>query len=839
MANPHESGRGEHGRPAPAVSGAENPVIDEFRRWGYLEASLDPLGLALPRRHPELPTEGEEAARARGWYCGPIGVEFMHIADPARRHWVQGRMEQPIPPIDAPAVLERLVRADLFEEVLHGRYPGSKRFSLEGVTGVIPLLDEVLETAGGNGLEETLIGMSHRGRLNVMAQIVGRPALDVYAGFEDADPKSVLGSGDVKYHMGATGAYRMKDGRTLRVKLVSNPSHLEAVYPVALGRTRARQVREGENARRRILSIVLHGDAAFAGQGITAEALNLAELPGYSVGGTIHVVVNNQLGFTTPDREEHSSAFGTDVAHRLPVPIFHVNGEDLPALVHVARLATEFRYAFDSDVIVDVIGYRRHGHSEVDDPTITQPRMYKAIASHPPLWKVFAARAGIDAGDLPARIRAEYGQAQEDAKQLGARVALAQLPGYWSEYVGGCHNASYELDTGVPLEDLRAMAADLTTWPADFAIHPKVGKLLEQRAEMVAGSRRLDYGMAEALAFGSLLRQGVPIRLSGQDSERGTFSQRHAVLIDVETEQKYTPLARVGAGLARCEIHNSPLSEAAVLAFEYGFSRDYPEALVLWEAQFGDFANSAQVVIDQFLSAGEDKWSLLSGLVLLLPHGYEGQGPEHSSARIERFMQLAGEDNLQVCQPSTAAQYFHLLRRQALRRWRKPLVVFTPKSMLRHPGSSSGIEELTAGRFQTVRLDDEALPDARRILIGTGKIVNELRAERKRRGDTRTAIMGLEQLYPFPLTPLTQAIKAYAGARELVWVQEEPKNMGAHFYVMPRLRTIFGSGVTSVKRRASASPATGSGKAHQMEQQALLALAFASWAGGEPEPPAG
>jgi 2-oxoglutarate dehydrogenase E1 component len=828
MVNQHESGPGDSRQAGAAAGAPGDRAMDAFRRWGYLEAALDPLGLVSPVRRPELPAQGEAAARARQWYCGPIGVEFMHIPDPARRRFVQERVEQPIPPVDARAVLERLVRADVFEEVLHGRYPGSKRFSLEGVTGLIPLLDEVLETAAARGLEETLVGMSHRGRLNVMVQIVGRSALDVYAGFEDPDPKSVLGSGDVKYHMGATGTYRTRDGRELRVKLVSNPSHLEAVYPVALGRTRARQVREGERGRRRIMSIVLHGDAAFAGQGITAEALNLANLPGYCVGGTVHVVVNNQLGFTTPDRELHSSPFSTDVALRLPIPIFHVNGEDLPALAHVARLAAEFRYAFDSDVVIDLVGYRRHGHSEVDDPTITQPRMYKAIASHPPLWKVFAARAGLDAGDLPARIRAEFGQAQEEAKKVGARVALAELPGYWSGYTGGCHNASYEVDTGLPLEELRAIAAGLTSWPAGFAIHPKVRKLLEQRAEMAAGSRRLDYGMAEALAFGSLLRRRIPVRLSGQDSQRGTFSQRHAVLVDTDTEREYMPLASVGAGQARCEIYNSTLSEAAVLAFEYGFSRDYPEALVLWEAQFGDFANSAQVVIDQFLSAGEDKWSLLSGLVLLLPHGYEGQGPEHSSARIERFMQLAAEDNVQVCQPSTAAQYFHLLRRQALRAWRKPLVVFTPKSMLRHAGSSSAIEELTEGRFQTVRPDEDAPPSSRRILIGTGKIVTELRAERKRRADTTTAILGLEQLYPFPTTPLTTAIKAYAGARELVWVQEEPKNMGAHFYVMPRLRTIFGSGVMSVKRRASASPATGSGKAHTLEQQALLSLAFAA-----------
>jgi 2-oxoglutarate dehydrogenase E1 component len=812
----------------PGGSRSDEHVMDAFRRWGYLEAALDPLGLVRPQPLEDLALQGEAAGRGRHWYCGAIGVEFMHLLDPARRRWVQERIEQPMPAIDERAVLQRLVRADLFEEVLHGRYPGSKRFSLEGVTALIPLLDAVLEAGSAEGLDEALIGMSHRGRLNVMVQIVGRSALDVFAGFEDPDPKSVLGSGDVKYHMGATGAYATRSGRQIRVKLVSNPSHLEAVYPVALGRARARQAREGAGARGRIMPIVLHGDAAFAGQGITAEALNLSDLPGYSVGGTVHVVVNNQIGFTTSDRDLHSSRFSTDVAHRLAIPIFHVNGEDLPAVSRVARLATEFRYAFGSDVVIDLVGYRRHGHSEVDDPTITQPRMYRAIKSHPPLWEVFANRAGLDAGDLPVRVRAEFGRAQEEAKTLVGRVALAQLPGYWSGYRGGCHDASFEVDTGVPIEDLRAMASDLTSWPGGFAIHPKVQKLLEQRREMAAGTRRLDYGMAEALAFASLLREGVPVRLSGQDSERGTFNQRHAVLVDTGTERTFVPLERAGGGRASCEIYNSTLSEAAVVAFEYGFSRDYPEALVLWEAQFGDFANSAQVIIDQFLSAGEDKWGLLSGLVLLLPHGYEGQGPEHSSARIERYLQLAGEDNLQVCQPSTAAQYFHLLRRQALRTWRKPLVVFTPKSMLRHASSSSPVEELTGGRYQTVLPDADAPAGVRRILMGTGKIIHELRGERARRGDQTTAILGLEQLYPFPTTPLTKALAAYPSARELVWVQEEPKNMGAHFYVVPRLRTIFGSGVMSVKRRASASPATGSGKAHHLEQQALLALAFAA-----------
>jgi 2-oxoglutarate dehydrogenase E1 component len=806
----------------------EDRILDSFRRWGYLEADVDPLGLTMRRPRPDLAWSGPEAERARQWYCGSIGVEFMHIPDPARREWVQQRMEQPIPGVDARFILERLIRADAFEEVLHGRYPGSKRFSLEGVTALVPLLDEVLEAGAAEGLEEALIGMSHRGRLSVMVHVVGRSALDVFAGFEDPDPKSVLGSGDVKYHMGATGTYRTRGGRELRMKLVSNPSHLEAVYPVALGRTRARQAREGADARRRIMPITLHGDAAFAGQGITAEALNLADLSAFSVGGAIHVVANNQIGFTTSGEELHSAPLATDVARRLPIPIFHVNGEDLPAVVHVARLATAFRYAFATDVVIDLVGYRRHGHSEVDDPTITQPRMYRSIEEHPPLWQVFAAKAGLDAGDLPARARAEFGTAQDEAKTLTGRVALAQLPAYWSRYKGGCHDASYEVDTGVPMTTLRETASVLTSWPDGFNIHVKVRRLLEQRAEMAAGKRRLDFGMAEALAFGSLLRQGVPVRLTGQDTERGTFNQRHAALVDTETERKDVPLGRLAEGGAFCEIHNSPLSEAAVMAFEYGFSRDYPEALVLWEAQFGDFANNAQVVIDQFLSAGEDKWGLLSGLVLLLPHGYEGQGPEHSSARIERFLQLAGEDNLQVCQPSTAAQYFHVLRRQALRDWRKPLVVFTPKSMLRHAGSSSPIEALTEGRFQTVLPDPDGPASARRILVGSGKILHELRAERTRLRDAVTAILGLEQLYPFPNTPLAKAIAAYPEAREVVWVQEEPKNMGAHFYVVPRLRTIFQHpGVMSVKRRASASPATGSGKAHRLEQQALISLAFA------------
>lgn len=571
----------------------------------------------------------------------------------------------------------------------------------------------------------------------------------------------------------------------------------------------------------------MHGDAAFAGQGITAETLNYADLGGYTVGGTIHVIVNNLVGFTTNAREEHSSRFSAQLARRQAIPIFHVNGEDVDAVIRIARLAAEYRYTFGSDVVVDLIGYRRHGHSEVDDPTVTQPLMYKAIKEHRPLFEIYAKRIGVENFAEPAAvIKREFEAAQKAAAQATKKPLLRELPNYWDQYFGGRYKAEYEKPTGVAREELFELTERLTTYPEGFHIHPKVKKLLEQRAEMGTGKKPLDYGMAEALAFASLVKSGIPVRLSGQDSRRATFNQRHSVLIDTENESEYVPLSHIADGQAPCQIYNSPLSEAGVMGFEYGYSRDYPEALVLWEAQFGDFANVAQAVIDQFVSAGEDKWGLLSGLVLLLPHGYEGQGPEHSSARIERFLQLAARDNFQICQPSNAAQYFHLLRRQALRSWRKPLVVFTPKSMLRNPDALSPLEDLTHQRFLPVIPDTEA-QDAKRILICTGKIGHELRAERLRRQDMSTAIVFLEQMYPFPEAELAAELERHSGARDIVWVQEEPSNMGALFYVLPRLKRIAGERpVLSVKRSGSASPATGSAKAHEVEQKTILALAF-------------
>src|SRR6202050_5559559 len=805
----------------------DEAVWDAFRRWGYFEANLDPLGFMWPLEHPELRRGGESAEEARSIYCGSIGAEFMHIPDPERRRWVSERLEAVAAEPDRERILERLVRADLFEQVMQTRYLGTKRFSLEGITGLIPLLDEIFTAAIELGAVEAVIAMSHRGRLNVMTHISGKSPRDIFAKFEDVDPRSVLGSGDVKYHVGATGVFRAPSGEgTLDVHLVSNPSHLEAVDPVAMGRTRAKQARHPEQAYERVLPVVMHGDGAFAGQGVLAETLNPSAGEGYTVGGTIQIVVNNLIGFTTRPAELQSTRFASDIAKRLPIPIFHVNAEDPDAFVRIGRLAVEYRHRFGTDVVVDLIGFRRHGHSEVDDPTITQPLLYRKIKDHPQLWQIYSERIGVDAKNLVEQVRAEYETAQRSAGKAETAPVLHELPPYWAPYKRGRYDRVYEVNTGATAEELQKVSAVLSTAPADFHVHPKVKKLLEQRAEMGARKRPVDYGYAEALAFGLLLRDGMPVRLSGQDSRRGTFNQRHSVLIDVENEAEYIALQHISEDQGRFETINSTLSEVGVLGFEYGYSRDFPEALVLWEAQFGDFANGAQVVIDQFISAAEDKWDLPSGVVLLLPHGYEGQGPEHSSARIERYLQLAAEHNIQVCQPSNAAQYFQLLRRQVLRRWRKPLVVFTPKSMLRHPDASSPIEDFQRPRFEWV-VPDREVTSAERVLICSGKIGHELRQERKRRGDADTAILFLDQLYPFPKNELRAEIARHPNAREIVWVQEEPANMGALSYVLPRIQHyIEGIPVRSVKRSASASPATGSAKAHELEQKTLITLAF-------------
>jgi 2-oxoglutarate dehydrogenase E1 component len=818
---------------APAVSA--DALAEAFRRWGYLLADIDPLGRLAKHEHPDITdavaaSGDDDAAAWRTRYCGRIGFQFMHMVERERVEWMRETIEAGPPPVDSTWILSRLMETELFEKFLHLKYVGSKRFSVEGVAALIPLIDAALDISGELGVQYLYVAMSHRGRLNVMKSIVNIPVEDIFAGIEDVDPRSVLGSGDVKYHIGATGRYRTHSGRDIEVHLSTNPSHLEAVDSVIMGRARARQERWGDDGVERLLPMTLHGDAAFAGQGVASETLNLADLPYYTVGGTVHVIVNNLVGFTAEPRSLHSGYFASDAALRLSLPVIHVNAEAPEAVWWAGRIAAEYRHRFKSDVVVDLVGFRRYGHSEIEDPTMTQPLLYERIARHPLAFEVYAEALGIDAQAVEAmKENATRGlhEGQEKGRAYQHRPVFWKLPPFWGHYQGGPYDPAYEVETAVEPGRLAEIAARLTAVPDGFTPHPKIAKLLRQRAEMAEGKRKVDWGMAEALAFGSLAADGVRVRLSGQDSRRGTFNHRHAALIDVRTGADYVPLAHVSEGQAPFFAIDSPLSEAAAMGFEYGYSREYPDGLVLWEAQFGDFANGAQVIIDQFVSAGEDKWNLLSGLVLLLPHGHEGQGPEHSSARIERFLQLAAQDSMQVCQPSTAGNYFHLLRRQVRRSWRKPLVVFTPKSVLRADAAASLFDEFTAGAFRPVIGDDEA-SSVKVILLCSGKIAHELRAERSSRDAMDRAIVTVEQLYPFPAAALARELQRHAETAKIVWVQEEPANMGALSYIRPQLKSVVGGRyVRSVKRYESASPATGSAKAHALEQKALIRLAFA------------
>jgi 2-oxoglutarate dehydrogenase E1 component len=833
MNNPRQS-EARLGRVA-APELAPDPVADAYRRWGYLQANLDPLARIAPYEHPDITD-----ARALGsrddqhkWqsiYCGSVGFEFMHMVQRERVEWMREMIEAGPTPVDSRWVLQRLMEVELFERFLHLKYVGSKRFSIEGVAALIPLLDSVLDAGGAHGADHLYIAMSHRGRLNVMKEIVNLPIEDVFAGIEDVDARSVLGAGDVKYHIGATGRYTTRSGQDIEVHLTSNPSHLEAVDSVVMGRARARQERWGAEGITRILPVTLHGDAAFAGQGITSETLNMADLAGYTVAGTIHIIVNNLIGFTAEPASLQSTRFSSDAAKRLNIPILHVNAEDPEAVWWAGRIAAEFRYRFRDDVLIDLIGFRRYGHSEVEDPTVTQPLLYDKIAKHPQAWEVFAQSLALDANtveEMKQKATAGLSESHEKGRAYQKRPVFWKLPKFWGKYQGGDYDPAYEVPTSLDMDRLRAIAGRLTHVPDGFNIHPKIAKLLQQRAEMAAGTRRVDWGMAEALALGSLVTDNMPVRLTGQDSRRGTFNHRHAALIDTKTGGDYVPLAHIAENQAPFVAIDSPLTEAAALGFEYGYSREFPDALVLWEAQFGDFANGAQIIIDQFVCAGEDKWNLLTGMVMLLPHGSEGQGPEHSSARPERFLQLAAQDNIQVAQPSTAGNYFHLLRRQALRTWRKPLIVMTPKSILRAEPACSPVEELANGSFRSVIADDEA-QNVRGIILCTGKIAHELRAERAARGAMDRAIVTIEQLYPFPADALREALSRYPSDAKITWVQEEPANMGALSFVRHRIKEASGGRyVTSVKRFESASPATGSAKAHALEQKALIKLAFA------------
>jgi 2-oxoglutarate dehydrogenase E1 component len=849
-------------------------LIRAYRVRGHLEADLDPLGLEKRGPYPELDyrsygfTEadldreifianlfGRERASLREiiailreTYCGRIGVEYMHIQSPAERAWIQEKFEkrQSRPVLLAgirKEILRTLTQAETFERFLDRRYTGTKRFGIEGAESLMPALETILHRGSELGIREFVIGMPHRGRLNVLANFVGKPFAAIFSEFQgnSTNPEHVHGSGDVKYHLGTSGD-REVGGQTIHLSLAANPSHLEAVDPVVLGKVRAKQLQRGDTERSQIAGILMHGDAAFAGQGLVAESLELSDLVGFCTGGTIHIIVNNQIGFTTAPSAARSSPYPSDVAKGVQAPIFHVNGDDPEAVVVVARAAAEFRHEFKKDVVIDLFCYRRHGHNETDEPAFTQPLMYRTIARHPTTRQIYAARlaeAGVlregEADAMATRFITELETQFESAKSYRPNKA-DWLEGAWA----GLEQAPDDDrrgHTGVAGEVLREIGRGLVTVPEGFRLNPKVARQLQPKRAAIEAGEGVDWATAEALAIGSLCAEGTHVRMSGQDSGRGTFSQRHAVLVDQETEERYVPINHVSPGQAPFEIIDSPLSEAAVVGFEYGYSLADPSSLVLWEAQFGDFANGAQVIIDQFLSSGEAKWLRMSGLVLLLPHGYEGQGPEHSSARIERYLQLCAEDNIQVCNLTSAANYFHVLRRQIRRNFRKPLVIFTPKSLLRAKEVMSRLDEMETGTsFHRVIGESEAIAAdnaVRRVVLCTGKVYFDLVKARANNGDKRVAIVRLEQLYPFPSDALAKVLQRYRNA-EIVWCQEEPQNMGAWNFVDRRLEQVLGGLDVAAKRprfagRAeAASPATGLFKRHVEEQAHLLAEAVAA-----------
>ena len=841
------------------------PLVNAYRSRGHLAADLDPLGLLQRVTVSELDpatwgfgaeqtsmqlaatgvhglpgaTLGQLLERLRDVYCGTVGLELAHIDSPAKRSWLAERMETRLRQNPSAEVrrrmLELLVNAEAFERFCHVKYPGTKRFSLEGSEALIPMMDLVLTHGARLGAIEAVIGMAHRGRLTALEGIMQRRARDIFAEFEDIEPEALSGGGDVKYHLGYSSDRLDPLGNAVHLSLAFNPSHLEAVDPIVVGRVRAKQRRHGDYERRRVMGILVHGDAAFAGQGLVTEVLQLHNLQGYRTGGTVHIVVNNQVGFTASPQESRSTSYATDVAHMIQCPIWHVNGEDLDAVAQVVEMAMEYKYAFSSDVVIDLYCYRKYGHNEMDEPGFTQPVMYDRIQKKPSVVEIYGKRLladGVVTGEDVLGITEKRNRQLEEelaaARSTKQRPRNSALGGLWRGYVGGPASAVPDAETGVARETLTAIAERMTTPPAGFAPHPKIVRLLEQRTQMGKGERPLDWGMAEMLAYGSLLWEGTNVRLTGQDCARGTFSHRHALITDIKTGSEHNVLCGLHAEQGTCRVYDSPLSEAGVLGFEFGYSLDFPDALVMWEAQFGDFANGAQVIIDQFITSAEDKWNRLSGLVLLLPHGYEGQGPEHSSARLERFLQMCAEDNIQVCQPTTPAQMFHLLRRQVKRPWRKPLVVMTPKSLLRLPAATSPLAELTTGTFQRV-LPDPQVPaaGASRALLCSGKVYYELVEERKRRNHTTTTIIRMEQLYPFRDDHVAAALEGVAKAGDVVWVQDEPLNMGAATFVVPRLEKVLGRAVRAVGRDASASPATGSHKAHVLEQERIFRAAFA------------
>jgi 2-oxoglutarate dehydrogenase E1 component len=850
---------------APLDSAAQASVIrliDAYRDLGHFLAHLDPLS---ERRttHPllelsEFGFDEEDLDRTfdtshfsgfpratlrqliavlRETYCRTIGVEYMHIQDTRIRRWLQERME---PRRNQPNLLRRqklrilmnLHFAELFERFLHKRYVGQKRFSLEGAETLIPVLDTIVEKAADGGVQEIVLGMAHRGRLNVLSNILGKPYEEIFAEFEDIfSPDSYAGDGDVKYHLGFSSDRTSAKGNRIHLSVTPNPSHLEAVDPVVEGRVRAKQRLYGDTERKRGIPLLIHGDAAFAGQGLVAETLNLANLEGYTTGGTLHVIVNNQIGFTTSPSDARSTTYCTDVAKMLQAPIFHVNAEDPEAAVFLAELALEFRQTFNRDVVLDMYCYRRHGHNEGDEPSFTQPIMYRKIRERPTLSEVYTEtlilRGDLTTDETEAIDQEFQGKLQKAQEEVKAHPPKRGMPGFLGRWSGFTNQYSHApVPTAVPFETLWEITEGLTRLPDNFTLNPKIARLLEVRRADLERRQPIDWAFGELLAFGALLLDGTPVRLSGQDVRRGTFSQRHAVLYDARTGDRYLTLNYLRSEQAQMHIYDSLLAENAVLGFDFGYSLDDPNMLVLWEAQFGDFANGAQVVIDQFIVCSESKWQRASGLVMLLPHGYEGQGPEHSSARLERYLQMFADDNIQVVNPSTPAQYFHLLRRQMKRSFRKPLIVMTPKSLLRHKEAVSPVVEFTGGRFQEVVDDSSADPArVRRVLLCSGKVYYDLRERQAATGVHDVAIVRVEQLAPLREEMVKHVVGRYEKAREWAWVQEESQNMGAWTYIEPRLRAL-GYPVEYVGRDASASPATGSHHIHAREQKELVEAAL-------------
>jgi 2-oxoglutarate dehydrogenase E1 component len=835
---------------------AAGELVDAYRLHGHRAARLDPLG-SPPPGHPMLEPEfhgiaanalaavpsaliddlpGETMTEVLEWlrrtYTSSIGYEFEHLEDPESREWLREQIESgehclPLGAEDAKRLLGRLVEVEALEQFLHRAYLGAKRFSIEGTDMMVPMLDLVVERAAAGGAREVAIGMAHRGRLNVLAHVLGMPYEDIIGKFEGIFAQSA-GTGDVKYHLGAEGTYATRTGEPLTVMLAPNPSHLEFVHAVVEGMTRAKQsdrtTRELRHDTRLVVPVIIHGDAAFSGQGVVPETLNLARLRGYSTGGTLHIIVNNQVGFTTNPSEARSTDYASDIARGFDIPVFHVNADNPDACLAVVRLAMAYRERFHGDVVIDLIGYRRYGHNEGDEPAYTQPVLYRTIGQHPTVRRIWADR--LAAGGVMTAEEAEAVWQQAYDRLVGIQANVKERAEEMHDADVEAEEEGAEVDTSVPASLMESLNRQLHTWPEDFTVHPKLRRQLEKRGRTAGDGGSIDWAHAEALAFASLLADGVPLRLTGQDSERGTFSQRHIVLHDVQTDHRYTPVANLAEAKAPFEVHNSPLSELAVLGFEYGFSVVARRALVLWEAQFGDFINGAQVIIDQFITAGRAKWGQESRLVLLLPHGHEGQGPEHSSARFERFLQLAAENNIRVANCTTPAQYFHLIRRQALLQQQRPLVIMTPKSLLRHPRATSSVAELSEGAFHKV-IDDAATdPSAvRRVVLCAGKVYYDLAAAREKADVTDVGLIRVELLYPFPAGELEPVLERYGDA-ELVWVQEEPQNMGGWSFMAPRIRRLAGREPGYVGRPPRSSPAEGYADAHEAEQARIVEAAL-------------